>query len=65
MFDPKMLDKLWANLRSKYGTEPDWEQIVRDTHLGVARSDADVDLGKIDQRAIEAIKKHKGTPARS
>jgi hypothetical protein len=60
MFDKQMLDGLWADLRSKYGNEPDWEQIIRDTHLGVARSDAGVDLGPLDKRAIEAIQQHKG-----
>jgi hypothetical protein len=59
MFDKEMLDKLWADLRSKYGNEPDWEQILRDTHLGVARSDAGVDLGDIDKRVVEAIGMHK------
>ena len=60
MFEPENLDKLWADLRGKYGNDPDWEQIVRDTHLGVARSDAGVDIGKIDKRVIEAIGRNKG-----
>ena len=59
MFDREMIIALWAELRSKYGDDPDWEKILRDTHLGVARSDAGVDLGDIDSRAIEAIEKHR------
>ena len=60
MFDKPKLDALFADLRGKYQSEPDWEQILRDTHLGVARSDADVDLGNIDPRVIETINKHRG-----
>ena len=58
MFSKEMLDALWADLQSSYGTEADWEQVLRDTHLGVARSDAGVDLGDIDPRVIDAIQKH-------
>ena len=60
MFDKEILDKLWADLRGKFGNDPDWDQIVRDTHLGVARSDADVDLGDIDVRVKEAIERQRG-----
>jgi hypothetical protein len=59
MFDKEMLDTLWTDLRGKYNNDPDWDRIVRDTHLGVARSDAGVDLGDIDSRAAEAIVKHR------
>ena len=59
MFDKEMLDTLWADLKGKYGSGPDWDHIVRDTHLGVARSDAGVDLGDIDPRASEAIIAHR------
>ena len=60
MFNKEMLDTLIADLRSKYGNDPDWEQILKDTHLGVARSDAEVDLGDIDKRVMEAIGRHRG-----
>lgn len=60
MFDKQMLDGLWDDLKGRYGNDPDWEQIVRDTHLGVARSDAEVDLGDVDPRVIQAIQKHRG-----
>ena len=59
MFDKEMLDALFAGLRAKYGNDADWDQILKDAHLGVARSDADVDLGDIDQRVIEAITSHR------
>ena len=58
MFTREQLDSLFAELKQGFGTEPDWEQIVRDAHLGVARSDAGVDLGAIDPRVMAAIEKH-------
>lgn len=60
MFDKEMLDSLWADLRGRFGNDLDWDQIVRDTHLGVARSDADVDMGDIDARVKETIERHRG-----
>jgi len=60
MFDKEILDKLWADLRGKFGNDSDWDQIVRDTHLGVARADAEVDLGDIDARVKEAIERQRG-----
>ena len=59
MFDKGMIDALWADLQGKFGNEPDWERIVRDTHLGVARSDAGLDLQNIDSRVSEAIERHR------
>ena len=59
MFDREMLDKYFTELRDTYANEPDWEQLVRDSHLGIARSDASVDLGDIDGRIKELIEKHK------
>jgi len=59
-YDKPMVDRLFADLRSRYGNDPDWELILRDAHLGVARHDAGVDMGQIDPRAKEAILKHGG-----
>ena len=59
MFDREMLDRYFAELRDQYANDPDWEQLVRDSHLGIARSDASVDLGDIDGRIKELIEKHK------
>ena len=58
MFDKTALDALFADLKSKYGSDADWELLLRDAHLGVARSDAGVDLGSIDSRAAALIKSH-------
>ena len=39
MFDKQSLDTLFDELRDQYELEPDWEEIQRDAHLGVARLD--------------------------
>ena len=60
MFDKDMLDKYFTELRGQHGNEPGWEQLVRDSHLGIARSDAGVDLGDLDSRVKQLITKHAG-----
>jgi hypothetical protein len=61
MFNKEMLDGFFSELKGKYGGDPDWENILKDAHLGIARSDAEVDLGNIDSRAKEAIVRHQGS----
>jgi hypothetical protein len=58
-FNKEMLDSFYADLQSKYKKDPDWDRILKDAHLGIARSDAGVALGNIDKRAIEVIEKHR------
>ena len=58
MFDKKSLDAMFDELRDNYELEPDWEEIQRDAHLGIARSDGGVDLGSLDSRVIEVLTKH-------
>ena len=60
MFNKEALDKYFAELRAQFANEPDWEQMVRDSHLGIARSDAGVSLGQIDARVQDLIGKHAG-----
>ena len=56
MFDKSSLDALFEELRDQYELEPEWEDIQRAAHLGVARSDAGVPLGDIDSRVTSAIR---------
>ncbi len=49
---------MFDELRDNYELEPDWEEIQRDAHLGIARSDGGVDLGGLDSRVIEVLNKH-------
>ncbi len=58
MFDKKSLDAMFDELRDNYELEPDWEEIQRDAHLGIARSDGGVDLGSLDARVIDVLNKH-------
>lgn len=59
MFDKQSLDNLFDELRDQYELEPEWEDIQRAAHLGVARSDAGVPLGDIDGRVVAVIEKHR------
>ena len=59
MFDKQSLDSMFDELRDQYELEPDWEDIQRVAHLGVARSDAGVPLGDIDSRVIPYIEKYR------
>ena len=58
MFNKQSLDNMFDELRDEYELEPDWEDIQRAAHLGVARSDAGVSLGDLDSRVIPFIEKH-------
>ena len=58
MFDKTSLETLLEELRDEYELEPDWEDIQRAAHLGVARADAGVALGDIDSRVVPLIEKH-------
>ena len=58
MFDKQSLDALFDDLRDQYELEPDWEDIQRAAHLGVARSDAGVPLGDVDSRVVPYIEKY-------
>jgi len=49
---------MFSELRDNYELEPEWEDIQRDAHLGIARSDGGVDMGDIDPRVAEVLKKH-------
>ncbi|HIN05449.1 MAG TPA: hypothetical protein EYM65_04320 [Dehalococcoidia bacterium] len=58
MFNKQSLDNMFDELRDEYELEPDWEDIQRAAHLGVARSDAGVGLGDLDSRVVPYIEKH-------
>ena len=58
MFDKQSLDSLFDELRDQYELEPDWEEIQRDAHLGVARLDGGVEIGNLDPRVAELVVRH-------
>ena len=59
MFDKASLDSLLEELRDNYELEYDWEDIQKDAHVAIARSDAGVPLGDIDSRVVELVEQHK------
>ena len=60
MFQKDTLDTLFAELEINYGQSAEYEQLLRETHLGVALSDAGRDFdGQVDQRVSSLIKKHR------
>ena len=58
MFDKKSLDAMFVELRDNYELEPDWEEIQREAHLGIARADGGVELGNLDSRVLEVLNKY-------
>ena len=58
MFNKQSLDNLFNELRDEYELEPDWEDIQRAAHLGVAQSDAGVPFKDVDARVVPYIEKH-------
>ena len=59
MFRKQHLDALYEELNKQWKGKPEYEQLLRDTHLGIAYSDADRPLDDIDPRVIALIEKHK------
>ena len=60
IFQKDTLDTLFAELETIYGQTTEYEQLLRETHLGIALSDADQDFdGQVDQRVSSLIKKHR------
>tara|TARA_B110000014_G_scaffold263870_1_gene262183 strand:- start:1521 stop:1715 length:195 start_codon:yes stop_codon:yes gene_type:complete len=61
MFDKSSLESLFDELRDEFELEPDWEEIQRDAHLGVAYADSGMleeRKGSLDARALELVNRH-------
>jgi len=61
MFDRDSLDTMFVELRDEYELEPDWEDIQRDAHLGVAYADSgmlDDRRSDLDDRVLTFIDKY-------
>ena len=59
-FDKERLDALYADLRAQWWGKPEYEQLLRDTHLAVAIVDAGEPLtSDIDPRVVELVSKHR------
>ena len=54
------LDALFEALRTELGDAPDFEQLLRDAHLGIALSDARRPLtGQVDDRIVALVKRYR------
>jgi hypothetical protein len=58
MFSKAQVDAILNQLTQEWHTDPQWEQLLRDTYLGMARADAGVALGSLDPRVIAIIQQH-------
>ena len=60
MFKKDQIDALIAELRSEWEGTADFEQIIRDAHLGIAHFDAGRPLeASLHPTAVALIEKHK------
>jgi len=59
MFEKAQIEALFGELDREWRGKPDFEQISRAAHLGIAYWDAGRPLDKIDPRAVALIEKHK------
>jgi hypothetical protein len=58
MFSKEEVESILNQLKQEWGSDPDWEQLLRDIYLGMARADAGVALGNLDPRVIKIIQQH-------
>ena len=59
MFSRQEVDDIFSQLKAEWGyiSKEEWNALVRDAHLGVARAEAKAPLGKIDHRVREVIER--------
>jgi hypothetical protein len=58
MFSKAQVESIIKQLKQEWGNDPSWEQLLRDTYLGMARADAGQALGNLDARVIALIQQH-------
>jgi hypothetical protein len=58
MFSKEQVESILAQLTQQYQKDPNWEQLLRDVYVGMARADANVALGNIDPRVAQIIQQH-------
>ena len=62
MFEKDALDALFADLADRYARTPDYDQLLRDAHLGIALYDAGRDYeSQVDTRVATLIATHGNT----
>jgi hypothetical protein len=58
MFGKEEVDSILNQLRQEWGSDPNWEQLLRDMYLGIARADGGVALGNLDPRVLSILQQH-------
>jgi hypothetical protein len=58
MFSNAEVEAIVNQLRQEWGSDPNWEQLLRDAYLGMARADSGAALGNLDARVISIIQQH-------
>jgi hypothetical protein len=58
MLGKDKVEAILSQLRQEWGADPNWEQLLRDTYLGIARADGGVALGNLDARVLKIIQQH-------
>lgn len=60
MFEKSQIDALFDELKQEWKDTPEFEKLSRDSHLGIALSDAGRPVGDdVDPRVVALIEKHK------
>jgi hypothetical protein len=58
MFGKEEVESIQNQLKQEWGSDPNWEQLLRDMFLGIARADAGAALGDLDPRVVRIIQQH-------
>jgi hypothetical protein len=58
MFGKEEVESILNQLRQEWGSDPNWEQLLRDMYLGIARADGGAALGDLDPRVVRIIQQH-------
>jgi hypothetical protein len=58
MFSKEEVEAVFNQIKQEWGTDPNYEQLLRDMYLGIARADGGVALGSLDPRVIKLIQQH-------
>jgi hypothetical protein len=58
MFGKEEVESILNELKQQFGSDPNWEQLLRDVYVGIARADSGVALGGLDSRVISLIERH-------
>jgi hypothetical protein len=58
MFAKEQVEAILSQLTQQWHTDPNWEELLRDVYLGMARADAGVALGTLDPRVITILQQH-------